>query len=523
MDWFDFDLRIPDLASASDEEIEALFPRLDGRWSGVVRWLMKEHGATGLDLDQNWASVSQDWACPCCLRHKIELVRKLPNGLLLAHLHEHHDHLHDYMASRLQATYGKEWPRSIPEGTYELEHSGSVMIERFQRTLVCEDCNAADAAVKANSSRIEPWFSFRPSEIATFVSAGPNRTHQIDYEAARTIWMVQRSDYLERIALADHLMDHLHRGAIARERTPRGWSSWQMSPDAANSHFIARTPGAVEAVGDMRAALLARSIARDGVGSSRVRSAKSGARPTATEVETHDGGQSPALWKQAPADWRCAACDRDRADVMRRSKKTGRRWSGEIRRHVAYLCGPSPNHTPDDAIIVCHQNRLICDGCDTLLGWLRSRESGAAPRASGLSIAQIRRCVDAGSNRTHLLDVETVRAAALEAELWEPAISAYKAKISEATAPRRTYRYFLEQRPGDWSFAWRQTVDRYRKWSDDETNAAAQERLRLLTTLADRVSPLDSGPTPLPAAGAPPSAEALSAFTLDLTPRQYWT
>lgn len=522
MDWHGFDLRVPDIASASDEEIEALFPKLDGRWSGLTRWLIQHHSATGLDLDQNWAGVPQDWACACCLRPKIELARKLPNGILLAHLHEHHDHIHDYMAARLQETYGKEWPRGIPAGTYELEHSGSVMIERFQRTLVCEDCNAADAAVKANSSKIDPWFSFRPSEIATFVTAGANQTHEIDFEAARVIWEIQRTDFWERIALADHLMDHLHRGAITRERT-RGVPGWQMSFDAVNAHLLSRVAGAAEAVGTMREALLARSIARDGVGSSRPRSAKSGARPSPAEIAAHDGGQFSALWKQAPADWRCAACDRNRADVMRRSKKSGRRWSGEIRRHVSYRCGPSPDPDPAIAVVVAHEVRLICDGCDTLLGWLRSREPGTAPRADTLSIDQIQQCVDAGPNRIHLLDVAKVRSAALEAERWEPAITAYQTRVDEATAPRRTYRYFLENRPGDWAFAWRQTVDRYRKRIDDESVGVAQERLRRLTALADRLCPLDSGPTPLPGEGAAPPAKALAAFAQDLTPRLYWS
>lgn len=522
MEWRSFDLRVPDIASASDEEIEALFPSLDGRWSGLTRWLIDEHRATGLDLDQNWASVCQDWSCPCCLRPKTELARKLSSGVLLAHLHEHHDHIHDYMAARLQETYGKEWPRGTPSGTYELEHSGSVMIERFERTLVCEDCNAADAGAKARSSRTDPHFSFRPSEIATFITSRPNRSHEIDADRARAIWEVARADFLERIALADHLIAHIHRGAITRERT-RGVPRWTLSHDAVTFHLTSCAPGAVESIAATREAMIARSIARDGVGAARPRSSKAGARPTADEVAAHDGGQFPSNWKQVPTDWRCAACDRDRTDVPRRSRKSGRRWSGEIRRHVTYLYGPSPSPNPAEAIAVAHEVRFICDGCDTLLGWLRSKETGVAPKASTLSIDQIRRCVDAGPNRKHLLDIDTVRAAALEAEIVAPAIAAYQSSVSEATAPRGTYRYFLERKPGDWAYAWREVVDRYRKRIEGETIAAAQERIRCLVSLADRLVPLDNGRPPFLNGSTPPSADDLAAFAADLTQRLSWT
>lgn len=522
MEWRSFDLRVPEIASASDEEIEALFPRLDGRWSGLTRWLIEKLGATGLDLDQNWASVSQDWACPCCLRPKIELARKLSSGVLLAHLHEHHDHIHDYMAARLQETYGNEWPRGIPPGTYELEHSGSIMIERFERTLVCEDCNAADASAKARSPRINPYFSFRPSEIATFITSKPNRPHEIDAQKARAIWTVGQADFLERIALADHLIAHIHRGAITRERT-RGVPPWSLSQDAVTYDLASRVSGALEGIAASREAMIARSIARDGVGAARPRSAKAGTCPTAEDVAAHDGGQFPAIWNQAPTDWRCAACERDRAAVLRRSQKPGRRWSGEIRRHVTYLYGPSPSQNPAEAIVVAHEVRFICDGCDTLLAWLRSKEPGAAPKASTLSIDQIRRCVDAGPNRKHLLDVDTVRAAALDAEIVAPAIAAYQSSVSEATAPRGTYKYFLERKPGDWTFAWREVVHRYQKRIEGETLAAAQERIRKLVILADRLVPLDSGRTPFPNGSSVPSAEDLAAFTADLTPRLYWT
>lgn len=520
MEWSSFHLRVPNIASASDEEIEFWFPRLDGRWSSLSRWLVDQHGATGLDLDQNWASVSQDWSCPCCLRPKTELALKRPNGVLLAHLHEHHDHLHDYMAARLQETYGKEWPRGIPPGTYELEHSGSVMIERFERTLVCEDCNAADAGAKARSSRIDPYFSFRPSEISTFITSGPNRPHDVNTNAARAIWEVERADFLERIALADHLIAHIHRGAITRERT-RGVPRWALSHDAVSDHLIGLAPGAVENIAAMQQAMIERSIARDGVGAARPRSAKAGVRPTVDEVAAHDGGQFPAIWKQAPMDWRCAACDRDRADVLRRSRKAGRRWSGEIRRHVTYLYGPSPSLNRAEAMVVAHEVRFICDGCDTLLGWLRSKEPGAAPKASTLSIDQIRSCVDAGPNRKHLLDINAVRAAALEAEIVAPAIAAYQSSVFEATAPRDTYRYFLERRPGDWAYAWREVVDRYQKRIEGETVAAAQERIRGLMILADRLVPLESGKTPFPNGRKPPCAGELAAFAADATPRLY--
>lgn len=521
MNWQTFDLNIPDIASATDEELEALFPELDGRWSRQTHALIKAHGATGLDLDQNWAGVPQWWACPCCLRAKVELVRMNTNGVLMAHLHEHHDHIHEYMAHRLQARYGKEWPRGIPPGTYELEHSGSVMIERFQRTLVCEECNTADAEAKSRSSRIDSYFSFRPSEIASFIKPHPNRKHDVDANQAQEIWETERSEFQQRIALADHLLDHIHQGAITRERT-RGVPGWPFSYDAMAHQALVRAEGAYEAIGVARDALINRSIARDGVGASRPRTDKAGPRPTPEEVAAHDGGQYPANWLLAGPDWRCAACDRDRADILRRSRKSGRRWSGDIRPHTTYLYGPCPTSCQADAVVVAHESRFICDCCASLLGWLRSQEPGAAPSALGLTLEDMRLCSDAGPNRQHIPDLERLRTAAAAAEKVAPSITAYHGRLAVATAPRQTYHYFLGRKPGDWAFAWREVVGRYGRMPQGEILDAARDRIRTLTSLADRLAPLDSGPTPLPSPQGSPSAEAIRAFSADVLPRINW-
>lgn len=66
-------------------------------------------GARGLDLNTNWALAEQGWSCPVCRRSKVDLFRVSANGVLLAKLDVHHDHLVDAIWSRSFELFGKDW------------------------------------------------------------------------------------------------------------------------------------------------------------------------------------------------------------------------------------------------------------------------------------------------------------------------------------------------------------------------------------------------------------------------------
>jgi hypothetical protein len=58
---------------------------------------------------------------------------------------------------------------------------------RFERTILCEQCNSADASAKRKLN-LPKQFSFSPAEIAQFVTATPHGWHLLDYDRAAEIY-----------------------------------------------------------------------------------------------------------------------------------------------------------------------------------------------------------------------------------------------------------------------------------------------------------------------------------------------
>jgi hypothetical protein len=58
---------------------------------------------------------------------------------------------------------------------------------RFPETVICDQCNVADGAVK-RKLMLPKNFSFAPEEIRAFVSATPHGKHIIDYQKAHALY-----------------------------------------------------------------------------------------------------------------------------------------------------------------------------------------------------------------------------------------------------------------------------------------------------------------------------------------------
>lgn len=131
---------------------------------------------TGAHCKVKYTSLRVDWRCPACNRTKYELLRwtmLFPNtpgrrmGWAVG-LHTHHDHRDD------QYRYSS---KVRPPG----------FCTRFADTLLCEQCNSADASAK-KKLKLPEYFSFSPAEIAMFVTATPNGWHLLDYDIASRIY-----------------------------------------------------------------------------------------------------------------------------------------------------------------------------------------------------------------------------------------------------------------------------------------------------------------------------------------------
>jgi hypothetical protein len=117
----------------------------------------------GAHCKKLYASIGADWRCPGCYRTKYQLMRWTkrfqgsPNAFMgwVVGLHKHHDH--------------GSWPG------------------RFAETLVCEQCNSADATAKRVLG-LPRDFSFAPSEIRQFVLGIPHGWHLIQYHVAAALY-----------------------------------------------------------------------------------------------------------------------------------------------------------------------------------------------------------------------------------------------------------------------------------------------------------------------------------------------
>ena len=70
---------------------------LDSEYSSLCEELIEKYSAKGMDLNRWWVLTPTDWQCPSCKRQKPQIVRLNKHGYLTGHLHEHHDHMSDFV------------------------------------------------------------------------------------------------------------------------------------------------------------------------------------------------------------------------------------------------------------------------------------------------------------------------------------------------------------------------------------------------------------------------------------------
>lgn len=115
-----------------------------------------------------WLETPDSWICPVCIRTKFETLRwtkRSPQRREAFHswfsvLHRHHDH-------------------SAPLDRDDLA--------RFPATLICDQCNWADAFAKGRLGLPEN-FSFSPDEIFRFVISRPHGSHEILLPVAQRLF-----------------------------------------------------------------------------------------------------------------------------------------------------------------------------------------------------------------------------------------------------------------------------------------------------------------------------------------------
>jgi rubredoxin len=322
-------------------------PGLDGETSPQTQQIAQALGAAGFALNRWWVITPPDWTCSVCRRPKRDIARLNHHGALMGELHAHHDHMRDYVARRFHEV-------SAARGVIVADADAAEFIKRamsfvcaFDETVICADCNAADARAKhlvgAHSD-----FSFAPAEIAQFVIAAPNRENAIDASRARALWQARRSVFETRLRFIDRI--------AALAAADQHWfvaSSWSDHPEAITR--VAQTrleqagyPGSLGSYIDD-----ARTVwtPPPDLSAWRRRPPERPMVPTPGQIAHAAQVTHARQWRLVPDDWTCPGCGRGKIAIVRPSAHhawafviTDRWFHDADRIRVKTICCNDCNH-----------------------------------------------------------------------------------------------------------------------------------------------------------------------------------
>lgn len=393
---------LPDVRFLDEAGLAHWFPHLDGKWTEQTKALLARFGTDRLDLNRNWSGTSVRWSCPCCGRGKPGIARLTEGGVLLAHLHLHHDHMRERLNKLLRDRLGTPWAKDLSASSRHADTHMRALVVRFRDAMVCDGCNTAEGDAKRELG-LPPDFSFAPSEIAGFVRPRPNAMNEIDVDEARRVWLAVRDEFESRLAFAEVLVDRLASGLFAMER---GATSTPLFSPSTLDDFVARQARTQGPVGALAAwayrlwgDLNHRSVSRDGVGGSGKRRRPVRIRPP-TDAEVAAFELKPGKgWERTPADWTCPCCERSKRAILRLGKSG--RWFTQIRtlavldhetdaENLSFRRALYPDHL-GHTVVAARRDRYVCADCRDVVGDLRRARNDL--EGTMLTLDDVRDCL----------------------------------------------------------------------------------------------------------------------------------
>jgi len=195
----------------------------DGIWSDSTKKYLKNSNYSRVALNSIWALTPQDWICPVCNRPKRDIVRKkfdkkLSDHYMFCSLVLHHDHLSNFFANFENTRY-------------------SNILSRFEKEIICSDCNEVDVKAKHiiirsekdalwdyqesisdknelrkinnKISLLDKFLSLSPKEISLVIVPQPNKTHELNEDIVLHIWSEIKEAYFEIRQKAEELISLL--------------------------------------------------------------------------------------------------------------------------------------------------------------------------------------------------------------------------------------------------------------------------------------------------------------------------
>ncbi|MGH6712090.1 MAG: hypothetical protein ACREEK_24370 [Bradyrhizobium sp.] len=424
-------VEVPSVEQLSDDNLAALAHMRDGRWSAQTKALLKRFGTGKLDLNSGWASTWTLWSCPCCRREKAQIARLSGSGVLLCRLEFHHDHLADF-AKRIFSEHNQ---RSEDQETNiqigRAKDALMLFVERFERTLICIDCNLAEGRAKLELAKeIDSNFTFSPSQIASFIGVAPNRVHSIDIEKARVVWLAAKDDVADRLDFTARMAQRIASGRHRREvAAGRRLFAQIQERDLIYSLFSRAAPdGYRHRLGAM---IEARSTANDSAGRSLRAKRKAQARPPtdAEFAEIDHKQQEHKPWVLAGVDWICPCCDRSKREICRKSNRG--LWTAHIHRVCEYEREDRDESLvrrrvrATSQIVIGSHRHLLCQDCRNVTSEVLRRTTGLTEDI--LPLADLQQLVGgAMPHAVHDIDFDQAIAAAIGNKPLIEAIEDYR-------------------------------------------------------------------------------------------------
>ncbi len=338
---------------SSEEELLSFLKRqdiygLDSEFSKSSDELVEEFSAKGMDLNRWWVYTPTDWICPACKRKKSQIVRLNQHGYLTGHLHEHHDHMSDFVMREFTRISESKKVVVADIHAQRFVARTAFAFSAYDNTVICSDCNSADSKAKI-LVKTPKEFSFSPAEIGDFIKSTPNTEHEIDTNKASAVWDSCREMFFTRSELVLKVAELAASNSHWYQPSERTAKQTERMAEYYLDYYGMKQINPLEPE-----KLLYKPNKFSGAKNSWRKDAIRRISNPPTESELQHLINLSGQWKKAADNWRCPICNRSKFSCVRKSN-TGK-WSFLTSTSKVLHCDSADDY---------YQIMQVCNDCST--------------------------------------------------------------------------------------------------------------------------------------------------------------
>lgn len=287
---------------------------IDSEYSKQTLELISKFKAKGADLNRWWVMTPYYWECPACGRTKEQIVRLNKHGFLICHLHEHHDHMRDYVRQRFELLSIQQKDVIADEYSERFALKTAFALSAYDNTVICSDCNEVDKDAKKVVGT-HKYFSYSPGEIKRFVTPENNTKHKFSIPIAKKIWLEGQQIFQSRLNLAETL------ASIAAENKnwyQRSKSSAKETERSANAWFKRYGIDKLSYIPEKLLYETQRFAGKQNSWRSKTHPFVNS--PSQKEIEKLISVRG-SFWGKFPDNWECSCCKRNKLECIQQSNK----------------------------------------------------------------------------------------------------------------------------------------------------------------------------------------------------------